>query len=404
MKTKLILAIILITMIAPFALNAISQAAVIFLLIEPSSRAAGMAEAYVAQVDDGFAGYWNPGAMAFNRKTQFASMYSNWFGELFNDMYYFHVAGNTYMEDIGNLGMNITYMTYGEQDRTDAEGNDQGTFNSYDLSVGVTYAYQASPKLGLGLTFKYILSDLAPEGTGASEAGIKGQGMSYAFDLGLKHKGVDFGQILVSPYNGAIALYNGIGSLVGYGPAAYSGYSVPVDKLDFGFNFQNIGPNITYVNESQSDPLPMNWRMGFSYRAIESEYSDFTINMDMSKVLANDDPVLQRIFSAWTDDFNTRLDDDGNEIDDFESIGNFINSIEVREIVWNLGAEYVYLDLLSLRGGYILDRLGDIDGFAFGAGIHYLFSNGYLFNIDYAFQPGGGLQDYNQTLSVKLEF
>ncbi len=404
MKAKFILAIMIISLIAPLALNAISQAAVIFLLIEPSSRAAGMAEAYVAQVDDGFAGYWNPGAMAFNRKTQFASMYSNWFGELFNDMYYFHVAGNTYMEDIGNLGMNITYMTYGEQDRTDAEGNDQGTFNSYDLAVGVTYAYQANENLGMGLTFKYILSDLAPEGTGNTEQGIKGQGMSYAFDLGLLHKGVDFGQILVSPYNGLIAAYNGIGSLVGFGPANYSGYSVPVDNLDFGFNFQNIGPNITYVNESQSDPLPMNWRMGFSYRAMDTEYSKFTVNMDMSKVLANDDPVLQRIFTAWTDDFNTQEDDEGNEIDDFESVENFVNSIEIKEIVWNWGAEYVYMDLLSLRGGYILDRLGDIKGFSFGAGIHYLFNNGYLFNIDYAFQPGGGLQDYNQTLSVKLEF
>ncbi len=404
MKSKLIMTLLLSTLILPVAIHAVSNAAVIFLLIEPSSRASAMGQAYTAQVDDGFAGYWNPGAMAFNRKTQLASMYSKWLAEIFDDIYYFHLAGNRYYDDIGNLGVNLTYMSYGEQERTDDEGNPQGTFRSFDFSAGTSYAYQASERLGLGITFKFIWSRLADEGQGNTETTTKGEGISYAFDLGLKHKGVDFGQIMVSPYNGILALYNGFASLVGTSPAQYSGYSIPVDNLDFGFNFQNIGPNITYINKSQSDPLPMNWRMGFSYRALESEFNKLTINFDWSKVLANDDPVFKRIFTAWTDDFNTQVDEEtGKKIDDFASFTNFKNSIEIREIIWNWGLEYVYMDLLSLRGGYILDRAGDIDGFSFGAGIHYKF-NDYLVNFDYAFQPGGQLTDYNQTLSVKVEF
>lgn len=404
MRSKFILVILLLSMVLPISVYAVSNAAVIFLLIEPSSRASAMGQAYVAQVDDGFAGYWNPGAMAFNRKTQFASMYSKWLAEIFDDIYYFHLAGNKHVTDIGNLGVNVTYMSYGEQERTDDEGNSLGTFNSFDFSFGTTYAYQASERLGLGLTFKFIWSKLADEGQGTSETNVKGEGISYAFDLGLKHKGVDFGQILVSPYNGVLALYNGFASLTGVPSANYSNYSIPVDNLDFGFNFQNVGPNITYINESQSDPLPMNWRMGFSYRALESEFNKLTFNGDCSKVLANDDPVFKRIFTAWTDDFNTRIDPDtGKKIDDFSSFSNFVNSIEIREIIWNLGAEYEYLNLLSLRSGYILDRAGDIKGFSFGAGVHHTFGE-YLVHIDYAFQPGGGLQDYNQTLSVKVEF
>jgi len=115
------------------------------------------------------------------------------------------------------------------------------------------------------------------EGTGGSEIGVKGQGMSYAFDIGVKHKSVDFGQILVSPYNGVLYLYNGVASLGGFKKAGLSDYSILVDKLDFGLNYQNIGPNITYINESQSDPLPMNLRMGFSYRVLESKYNKFWI-------------------------------------------------------------------------------------------------------------------------------
>ncbi len=407
MKTKLLLLILMAVLLIPVAANAISEAAVIFLLIEPGSRAGAMGQAYVAQADDGFASYWNPGALAFNRKSQIASMYSNWFGEVFNDMYYFYMAGNKYSEDLGNIGFNFTYMTYGEQDYMPANpqpDDEIETFKSYDLALATTYSYQLSQKTGIGLTFKFILSDLVPELKAPGEEGERGQGLSYAFDFGVKHNGIDFGQILVSPYNGALSLYNGIASLAGINKASLSKYSIPVSKLDFGLNLQNVGPNMTYIDASQSDPLPMNWRMGFSYRALESQYNRLTINADMNKLLANHDPIYKRIFTAWTDDFNGREDEGGNQIDDFASIHNFINSIEIREIIWCLGAEYVYLDLLSLRTGYYADREGEVTGFAFGAGIHYIFNKEYLVGIDYAFQPGGGLQDYNQTLSVKVEF
>jgi len=81
-------------------------------------RALAMSGAFHAVADDWSAGYWNPGAMAFNRKTQLASMYSKWLAEIFDDIYYFHLAGNRYYDDIGNLGVNLTYMSYGEQERT----------------------------------------------------------------------------------------------------------------------------------------------------------------------------------------------------------------------------------------------------------------------------------------------
>ncbi|MDP8203671.1 MAG: hypothetical protein P9L95_03975, partial [Candidatus Tenebribacter mawsonii] len=117
MRSKVIILAIISIMLLPIAANAVSEAAVIFLLIEPSARTGGMGQAYVAQTDDAFAGYWNTGAMAFNRKKQFGSMFSNWFGTIFSDMYYFHLTGNTYIEDLGNVGLNATYMTYGKQDQ-----------------------------------------------------------------------------------------------------------------------------------------------------------------------------------------------------------------------------------------------------------------------------------------------
>jgi len=338
---------------------------------------------YVAQVDDALANYWNPGALAFNRKTQFAGMHTNWFGDVFDDIYIEYLGWNQYFEDLGNIGAHINFLTYGKQDQTGEDGQYLGEFSSYEIAIAASYANQVRENLGLGLSFKFILSDLAPEGTGETEVGVKGRGISYAFDFGVKSKGVDFGQVLVSPYNGIIAAYNGIASLSGFSKTNYSGFSLPVDRLDFGLNLQNVGPNIVYIDDAQSDPLPMNWRMGFSYRLLQSEFSQMAVNADMNKLLANRDPFYQRIITAWYDD---SLQD------------------EIDTIIFNIGAEYTYFNLLSLRGGYIYDKAGDIIGPSFGAGVQYTFGQRYKTSFDFAFQQGGGLVDYNKTFSVGLEF
>ena len=402
MKTKITFIALLAVMIIPVCLSAVSNAAPIFLTIEPGSRSGAMGHAYVAQVDDAFAGWWNPGAMAFNRKTQIAGIHSNWFGDVFDDMYYEYIGWNQYIQDVGNVGINLTYMTYGEQQYT-TEGNvDGGSFTSFDVAVGATYATQIAEDKGVGVTFKFIYSSLGP-GQGHTDTS-KGRGMSYAFDVGYEGKDVDFGQALVSPYNGVIALYNSVSGLMGGNSFKRSEFSAPINRLDFGANLQNVGPNIVYMDEDQSDPLPITMRMGYSYRVFDSQYSTLTINADMSKILANDDPILKRLFTAWYDDFNDQIDEDGDEIDDFSSLHKFINSIEVKEAIFGIGAEYIYLDLLSIRAGYVADRAGEITGVSVGAGIHKTFSDEYKLGIDFAMQPAGGLTDFNQTYSLKLEF
>ncbi len=378
------LLLICVALVLPGNLNSVSEAGVVFLLIEPGSRPGGMGHAYVAQVDDAFAGYWNPGAMAFNRKTQFAGMHTNWLGEVFDDIYIEYLGWNQHFDDLGNIGAHIIFLTYGTQDRTDEQGTFLGEFSSYELAVATSYANQISPNLGLGITFKFIMSDLAPEGTGQTEVGVKGRGISYAFDLGMKSEGVDVGQTLVLPYNGVIAAYNGIATLAGFNKINYSAVSIPIERLDFGLNIQNIGPDIVYIDDAQADPLPLNWRMGFSYRMIESEFSKFTVNADMNKVLANRDTSFYlRPFTGWFDDSLSRT---------FESA------------VYNIGAEYTYFNLLSLRGGYIYDKIGDIIGPSFGAGIEHTFAERYRVGLDFAMQQGGQLVDYNQTFSLGLEF
>ena len=348
--------VFVVILFSPVLVFAVSQAACIFLLIEQGSRSGGMGQAYVAQVDDAYAGWWNPGAMAFNRKNQLALMHSNWFGDVagIDDMYIEYLAWNNYFESMqGNLGFHIIYLTYGEQDLMDEQGEWLGTFTSFEVATAATYAYQYSDNLGLGITFKIIYSDLAPDGGPSSTQTTKGRGISFAFDLGLLKKNL---------------LLRG---------------------LDLGLNLQNIGPDITYIDKDQADPLPMNFRLGLSYRLLESDLNKFTINGEMSKELATQsDPLHQRLLTGWSEG---------------GADGPFLKRV-IDSTIFSVGAEYTYWNFLSMRGGYFYDKAGHIQGLAFGAGIQYTFTNKYKAKFDFAFQPAGELTDYNKTFSLGIDF
>ncbi len=345
----------------PIAINAISEATMMFLAIEPGSRANGMGNAYVAACEDAYAGWWNPAATAFNRKTQFAGMHTNWLeGSGVNDMFYEYLGWNQHFEDIGNLGLNVVWMDFGSQEQTDEAGNLLGSFSSNEFAVSAIYSSEiVADKIGLGLGFKFLYSNLGPSTGGDSDS--KGKTLSYAFDLSSKFKD------LLAP------------------------------RLDLGVVLQNVGPDVTYINDERKDPLPMNFRTGVAYRIFDtitpgiesgllpegSFKQKLTVSADASKILANDDPLYTRIFTAWGDD-----DAD----------------YEIESIVFSLGLEYNYLDIISLRGGYFYDKAGSITGPSFGVGFHYTFSEKYRIFADFAMITAGDLVDYNKTFSLGLEF
>ncbi len=70
----------------------------------------------------------------------------------------------------------------------------------------------------------------------------------------------------------------------------------------------------------------------------------------------------------------------------------------------NVGAEYCFMNLISLRGGYkslFLDNTEE--GLTLGFGLQYMFNNGFGLAVDYAYQDFGIL-DYTQHFSVGIKF
>jgi len=327
-KRILSLVLALITLFAASNVFAVSEAAVLFLLISPGARASGMGNSFVATADDATASFWNPAGLAFQTGREVTFMHAKWLPQLVDDMSYEFFAYKQYVESLGGtLGGNITFLNLGEQVFTKDDPTPLGTFRSWDLSVCVDYATKLNKNLGLGVGMKYIRSNLAPMGQGAEQG--KGIGDAFAVDLGV--------------------LY-------------YFGF---LKGLRFGAALSNLGPKITYIDADQADPLPTNLRVGLGYDIINSEFNRLSTVIQTNKLLVvrhkdeKPQPFYQAFFTAWTD----------------ESL-----SEQAYKLISSIGLEYAYSNMIFIRTGYYYDEEGKVKYPTFGAGLQY-----FNYRFDFAY-------------------
>ena len=323
---------------------AVSEAAVLFLLISPGARASGMGEAFVALADDATAVFWNPAGLAFQKGKEISLMHANWLPQFGSDLFYEFGAYKQSIEGIGTIGLNVTYLNLGKQFIT-GEGSPDvlGEFSSYEFAVSASYGTLISENWGVGLGLRYIRSNLSDVGAGAEKG--DGKANAFAFDVSTLYK-VPF-----------------------------------VPKLSLGLNLSNMGPKITYIDAAQADPLPTNLKVGFAYRLVDSKFNKLTLVGDMNKLMVNrhsdgtSDPFYTAIFtSPWTITEEKKVNI-GSE-DDEEVVGqqSMFNGI------LSGGMEYWYSELIALRAGYYWDKPGKVEFVSFGAGIQY-----HLYRFDFGY-------------------
>ena len=263
---------------------AVSEAAVLSLMISPGARAAGMGEAFVALADDATATFWNPAGLAFQYSKELHLMHVNWLPEFGSDMFYEFASYVHHVEGLGTFGGNITYLNLGEQVHTDETGTELGKFNSNEYSIAATYGTKLMENWGVGLGMRYIRSNLAG---GVSVGAEQGEGVANAFAF-------DISTLYRFPF---------------------------APRLTLGMNLSNMGPKITYIDAAQADPLPTNLKLGLAYRIVETEGNKLTVVADMNKMMVNrksdgsTDPFYTALFtSPWTVEEPTETDDDGNVV------------------------------------------------------------------------------------------
>ncbi|MFQ5570966.1 MAG: type IX secretion system outer membrane channel protein PorV [Rhodothermales bacterium] len=332
----------------------IGGAAVVFLMIEPDSRSAGMGNAGVALADNANAIFWNPAGLAYQTGTEAALTHSNWLPEFKAGLFYEYLVAKHHIPGWGTLGAHVTYLFLGEHEYRDAQNNLLGDFKSYDLAVGVSYGFKVSEHFSLGTGLRLIYSNLARVNVGAQETN---PGVSAGFDFA--------GLFKTSPFSlgGAQARYN------------------------FGFNLANMGPKIQYSDSEQRDPIPTNLRFGHALTLDLDEFNTLTFVNDFNKMLIrvraeetcidpNDpdtcttkftsDPFYKAVFSAWSP-----IDVRSNALNEDDAEFETLSALE--QLIISVGAEYWYNRLFALRAGYFYENPynGDRQFLTFGAGIRW---------------------------------
>ncbi len=363
---NLLVFLVCLTMLALSATRvyAVSEAAVLFLMISPGARAAGMGEAFVALADDATAVFWNPAGLAFQQGREITLMHSKWLPQFDSDLFYEFGAYRHSVEGIGTFGANVTFLNLGKQYITGEDSPEiLGEFSSYEFAFSGTYGTLINENWSVGVGLRYIRSNLSNVGAGAE----KGEGKANAF-------GFDLATL----------------------------YKVPMlPRLSFGLNLSNMGPKITYIDAAQADPLPTNLKVGFAYKIVDSKYNRVTVVGDLNKLMVTrhsdgtSDPFYKALFtSPWTivEKERQNIGGDDEKVTGENKIFNGILSG---------GVEYWYSDMFALRAGYYWDEPGKVKFMSFGAGIQYAL---YRFDFGYVSAAEGHPLANTMRFSLSIGF
>ncbi len=309
--------------------------AVPFLNFAPDSRHSGMGDVGVATSPDANSAHWNAGKLAFIQDDLgFSLSYSPWLGKLVNDMSLSYLTGFKKIDENSAFGFELRYFNMGDIQLTDEFGNTLGEFNPRDIAIGGTYSRKLSQNLGLGISSRFIYSNLSGNisSAGGSEARA---GISVGADIGLYYQKPIF-----------------IGAKDG--------------TWSWGVAITNIGPKITYNSAEDLDYIPTNFRIGTAYSINLDPVNSLTFALDFNKLMVPTPPLYET-----NEDGTLATDENGNLIiaageDPNRALisgmfGSFSDapggfSEEMNEFTISFGVEYQYAEKFALRTGYFYEN------------------------------------------------
>ena len=345
------------------------QMAVPSLNIAPDARGGGMGDLGVSTLPDISSQYWNAAKYPFMYSKGGVSLsYTPWLRKLVNDVALVNMSGYYKIgnSDLQAIGASLRYFSLGEVGMWENIGDIPYYTNPYEMALDVSYSRKLSNAFSMGVTLRYIRSDM---GTDASEE--KYAGTAFAADI-----------------SGYLEKYVVMGSA----EALWS----------FGFNLSNIGSKISYDGGETNNYLPAKLTLGTGLLYPIDEYNQIGFYLDLSKYLVPYAP--QKEDGESDDDYQQRIDDykSWSSITGlFKSFTDSPNGL-LKEIMVSAGAEYSYNQQFFVRGGYFYENasVGNRKHFSVGAGFRMS-----VFQLDAAYLISTVQQNpLDQTLRFSLSF
>jgi hypothetical protein len=326
--------------------------AVPFLTFAPDSRHAGMGDVGAATSPDANSAFWNAGKLSFVEEDHgFSFSYSPWMARQVPDMWLGYLTGFKKIDEVSAFSFEIRYFNMGSIKLADGNGNLLGDFTPRDLAAGGTYSSKLSEKFSLGISARFIHSNLsghlATSGGSDSKAGI-----SVGTDIG-------------AYYRTGLNMSSGMGF------------------WSWGAQISNIGPKITYNSAEDLDFLPTNLRIGTALELPINARNVITFALDINKLMVPTPPIYREnpdgtlvIGANGRPEIESGRDPNRPMFSGM--LGSFTDAPggfgeEMQELMISTGIEYVYDDLFSLRGGYFYENpnKGGRRYFTAGVGIKY---------------------------------
>jgi len=354
--------------------NAISNA-VPFLLISPDARAIGMGSAGVASEPDANSAFWNPAKLAFAKDTfGFSVSYMPWFRQLVPDINFSYLSFYYKLPKNQALGVSLRYFSYENIQFNNYNNVTIGSFNPNEFAFDLSYLRKLSNNWSMGLTMRYIYSDL----TGASS--IMGQYTYPAQSLA--------GDISVYHQSNVISVF---------------GKSSIVSE---GICISDMGPKISYSNSGVSNFLPTNLRTGAAFTINFNDFNKLSVMEDINKLLVPTPPVyLVSQSGGGTTIITAGKDPNVSPVQGmlqsfYDAPGGALE--EFHEITWSTGMEYTYNNKFSVRTGFFYEdpTKGGREYYTVGAGYRLL-----SLTVDVAYIiPVSQQNPLQNTLCISLSF
>lgn len=363
-------------------LNTITTA-VPFMAITPDSRAGGMGDAGTALSASSTSIYWNTSMLNFaEEKSEISLSYTPWLRQLTNDIHLSYLSGYYKVSDRHAIGGALRYFSLGEITFTDASGNVIRDDKPSEFELTGAYAFRLSERLSLGVNGKFAYSNLTG---GLTVAGVNTKaGVAGATDISFTYYNDD------ARLGGTKGVYT------------------------FAATINNIGNKIAYSELQSRDFLPMNLKIGNSFKAEFDKYNNMVFSLDLQKLLVPtpgyydlidadgdgqvDDYTLLAgktsdvgVISGMVQSFYdapgvVSKDEAGNYIQNADGTYQVVKGTrfkeELAEINIAAGVEYWYNNVLALRGGFFYENRNKGNRQYFNVGVGFKYN---MFGIDISY-------------------
>lgn len=351
-----------------------------FLMVAADARAAGMADQGVATSTDAYSQQWNPAKYAFaSDKFGISMNYTPYLTQLVNDISLGQLTFYNRINERSAFAGSLRYFGLGEIELRQNFDDPANIVKPNELALDGSYSLKLSPTFSMAVAGRYIRSNLKIADVNTDSK----PGKSFCVDIAGFFQSEE---IAFTDFNGRYRL---------------------------GFNFQNLGPKISYDNNAQisSNFLPANMRLGGGFDFILDDYNKVSVNLELAKLLVptpqsgtdvNGDGVI--------DDTDTQLAKQEYQKESWvsgivKSFGDAPGGFkeELKEFTYSLGSEYTYQDSFSMRLGYFHESpdKGARKFFSLGAGFKY---NTVKVDVSYLFNSSRIKSPLENTLRFSLTF